>query len=275
MYSGTTLRPLTGRMIGAHQKIDRLARAGLRPVLDTDSSFPSVKLLLHFEGVNGPDAIKRKSPARDEPWHYYAPFDDTDTTLLTIVESHYDQLVIALKNKDDVRAAFEAAWLAHAIVDGLTPAHHYPYEEKLAELRGGKGLESRDSLKNKLIMPGATTSEQVRNNWKMWGPKGLLNMHGTFEWGVALMLAPWSEKKAVLKPADFAELHKHGLIELFRLKAKEIHVLKVYEKYEKRGWTPALARTVHKKVVPTIISMVTLAWYGAAVDAGLAKKQEP
>ena len=32
-------------------------------------------------------------------------------------------------------AAFEAAWLAHAVTDGFTPAHHEPLEEQLEGLR--------------------------------------------------------------------------------------------------------------------------------------------
>jgi len=272
MYSGTTLRPLTGNLIGAHQKIDRIARINLKTLVTKNDKFPSSKLILRFEGVNGPDAVKRKSPAKDEPWHYYSPFDEKDTQLINIVGAHYDQLVLALKSADDVRAAFEAAWLAHAIVDGLTPAHHYPYEEKLAEIRGGEGLETRDTLKNKIIMPGDTKFQKFQNNWKMWAPKGLLNMHGTFEWGVALMMVPLSEKHFMLKPEDLAELQQYGLLELFRRKAREIHTLKVYERYEKRGWTPALARLVRKQVVPAIVSTVTMAWYAAAIDAGLARK---
>src|SRR5690554_765878 len=120
MYSGTTMRPLTGRLIGAHQKIDRLAREGLSKLLHDNTAFPSSKSILRFEGLKGPDALKRKSPARDEPWHFCDPFDESDKRLLKIMEGHYDELVLALKQKDSVRAAFEAAWLAHAIVDGLT-----------------------------------------------------------------------------------------------------------------------------------------------------------
>lgn len=271
MYSGTTLRPLTGRMIGAHQKIDRLARSSLRKLIDQDHKFPSTKLILHFEGINGPDAIKRKSPAKDEPWHYFSPFDETDTKLLEIVSSHYDQLVLALQNTDEVRAAFEAAWLAHAVVDGLTPAHHYPYEEKLAEIRGGRGLETRTTLRQKLIMPGGNRIEQLRNNWKMWGPKGLLTTHGVFEWGVSLMMAPLAEKQVALTEYDLAELSKHGMLGLFKLKAKEIATLGIYDRYIHSGWTPQLARQVRQKVVPTITKMVALAWYAAAVDAGITK----
>ncbi len=269
MYSGTTLRPLTGKMIGAHQKIDRLARLNLRPLLAKDTAFPSSKRILHFEGVNGPDAIKRKSPAKDEPWHYYSPFDETDTQLLDIIDEHYQELVAALKNQDEVRAAFEAAWLAHAIVDGLTPAHHYPYEAKLAEIRG-EGNETRTTIKDKIIMPGKTRREQLHNNWKMWGPKGLLNMHGTFEWGVTVMMLPLGSRGVAVGEAELLELEQHGPIELFRRKAKEIHAYDVYEQYAKYGWTPALARTVRKRVVPIIVQTVTLVWYAAAKDAGIA-----
>lgn len=269
MYSGTTLRPLTGRMIGAHQKIDRLARASLRDVLRRDGSFPSTKLILHFEGVNGPDAIKRKSPAKDEPWHYYSPFDELDTHLLDIIGGHYDKLVEALESGDEVRAAFEAAWLAHAVVDGLTPAHHYPYEEKLAEIRG-EGNETRTTLKQKIIMPGQTARERLSNNWKMWGPKGLLTSHGFFEFGVAFMLMPLASRRIMLTKDDIAELNQHGALGLFRLRAKEIAALDAYEAYVKHGWTPQLARQVRVRIIPAIVKTVALTWYAAAIDAGIA-----
>lgn len=265
------MRPLTGRRIGAHQKIDRLARTSLAPLLADNGRFPTAKLILHFEGVNGPDAIKRKSPAKDEPWHYYDPFDKADTRLLDILGGHYDELVAALKKQDEVRAAFEAAWLAHAVVDGLTPAHHYPYEEKLAELRGGRSNATRTSLKDKIIMPGSNGRDMLRNNWRMWGPKGLLASHGFFEWGVAVMLAPLSEKHAALTKQDIKELHKHGMLSLFKRKAKEVAALGVYDDYVKNGWTPTLARRVQKHVVPALTKMVTLAWYAAAIDADIAE----
>lgn len=264
------MRPLTGKVIGAHQKINRLSRTSLRKFVE-NGRFPTSKQIMHFEGVNGPDALKRKSPAKDEPWHFYDPFDETDTRLLKALDQHYDQLVIALKKSDEVRASFEAAWLAHALVDGLTPAHHYPYEEKLSEIRGGESMESRDTLKNKLIMPGENRREMLLNNWKMWGPKGLISAHGFFEWGVALMMAPMTEKRVQLTNNDFVELHKHGMLGVFRRKAKEIAALGVYEEYVRRGWTPVLARHVRKKVVPSIVKMVTLAWYAAAIDAGIAE----
>ena len=276
MYSGTTLTPISGRALGAHQKIDRLARASLRQVLKDNQVFPGIRDILHFEGVNGPDAIKRKSPAKDEPWHYYSPFDEGDTMLTGIIGDHYDQLVRALQDDDRVRASFEAAWLAHALVDGLTPAHHYPYEEKLAELRGGQGLESRNTIKHKLVMPGETRRQQVRNNWLMWGPGGLLTTHGMFEWGIAGIIAPVGSgnKKMQLNQAEITELHSHGVLELFRRKAKEVAALGMYDRYQQWGWTPKLARQVRRQLLPTVVHIVALAWYAALMDAGLVERQK-
>jgi hypothetical protein len=274
MYAGTTLTPLSGRLFGAHQKIDRLARGSLRMLLDKDALFPKVKTILHFEGVNGPDAIKRKSPAKDEPWHYYSPFDTSDTSLVDLIGVHYDQLVVALKKADQVRAAFEAAWLAHAIVDGLTPAHHFPYEEKLLELRGGVGIDERTTYKEKIVMPGDTRREQLQNNWKMWGSKGLLSTHFLFEWGVAALIVPFSTKHVQPSQKDIDDLYKLGVLELFRHKAKEVVGLDMYHKYYRNGWTPALARQVRNHLAPIIVKMVTLAWYAASIDAGVTEKKQ-
>ena len=153
MYSGSTFTIYSGRLLGAHQKIDRVARRHLQRLVP-QGQFPAIRTILHFEGGNGPDSIKRKSPAQNEPWHYFQPFDKHDTQLIGLIDDHYQALVKALRGHDEVRAGFEAAWLAHAIVDGLTPAHHYPYEEKLVELMSGKGIETRTSIKDKLVMPG-------------------------------------------------------------------------------------------------------------------------
>lgn len=274
MYSGTTLTPLSGTVLGAHQKIDRLARSALMRS-QPHIGFPSARQILHFEGNNGPDAIKRKSPARDEPWHYYAPFDESDTQLISLIADHHALLAKALKGKDHVRAAFEAAWLAHAIVDGLTPAHHYPYEEELTQLRGGEGIESRTTIKAKLVMPGENRRKQVHNNWKMWGPKGLLTTHGLFEWGIAAIIVPLSgnNKRFELKQTDIDELHEHGFVGLFKRKAREVAALNMYETYYQNGWTPQLARQVRRQLAPIIVQMVALAWYSAAEEAEVASAQ--
>lgn len=269
MYSGSTLTRYSGRLLGAHQKIDRVARHHLAQVLPDNRLFPGIRLILHFEGKNGPDAIKRKSPAVDEPWHYFDPFDETDDQLIKLIAEHYKNLVTELKAENRERAAFEAAWLAHALVDGLTPAHHYPYEKKLAELRGGEGLETRVTIKGKLVMPGYNRRDKMRNNWKMWGPKGLFTTHGLFEMGVATLIAPLTFGEMVPTASDLAGVRETGVIELFKRAAREIAVLDMYQNYYQKGWTPKLAWQVRHRLGPTLVQTVTLAWYAALSDAGL------
>lgn len=271
MYSGTTLTKYSGRIVGAHQKIDRAARSHLSRLLADDSVFPGTRQILHFEGKNGPDGIKRKSPAKDEPWHYYSPFNDDDSALVELITAHYDRLVSALKTSNQERVAFEAAWLAHAIADGLTPAHHYPYEEKLSELRGGKKKETRRTIREKLVLPGETRRQQVKNNWKMWGPRGLFTAHGLFEIGIAIIFAPLSFKDARPKPADIRHMQDIGPVEWFKRTAREIAVLGLYDRYRRRGWTPKLAWQIRHKLGPEIVKAVTTTWYAALVDADIIK----
>jgi hypothetical protein len=276
MYSGTTLTRASGRLAGAHQKIDRIARRHLQALSDQSSDFPSIKTILHFEGRNGPDAIKRKSPAKDEPWHYLSPFDDDDTVLLELIQDHYRNLVKALAAKDDVVAGFEAAWLAHAVVDGLTPAHHYPYEEKLDELRGGLGKESRVSYREKVLMPGSNNRETIANNWKMWGPKGLLSTHFAFEWGVSSILLPMRVgKRTTPSDSETQAVKQTAVSEYFLELAREVAAYGLYDEFYKKGWTAKLARTVRQQLVPTIVKAVTLIWYKALCEAEALQVQQP
>lgn len=271
MYSGTTLTKYSGRIMGAHQKIDKVARRHLVRLLSDNTVFPRARQILHFEGKNGPDAIKRKSPAKDEPWHYYSPFNDNDSQLIELIRAHYDRLIKELRSGNQERAAFEAAWLAHAITDGLTPAHHYPYEEKLAELRGGKQKETRITVRDKLVLPGETRRQKVKNNWKMWGPKGLFTAHGLFELGVATIFAPLSFNDARPTKADIENIQEIGPIEWFKRAAREIAMLNLYEQYHRRGWTPRLAWQVRHKLGPEIVKAITVTWYAALADAGAIK----
>jgi hypothetical protein len=252
--------------MGAHQKIDRVARRHLE-WLAPATSFPKTRRILHFEGTNGPDGIKRKSPARDEPWHYFQPFDINDTGILNIIADHYKALVHALVKRDEIRAAFEAAWLSHALVDGLTPAHHYPYEEKLVELRGGAGIESRTTVKDKILLPGDTKRELVKNNWKMWGPKGLMTTHGAFEWGVATVILPSRFKLALPSEEEIERFRETDFVDWYRQTAQEIAELGLYDQFYSHGWTAKLARSIRKELAPRIIRTVTLAWYGALYEA--------
>ncbi len=277
MYSGTTLKQLRNldTWFGAHQKIDRMARHQLRLLLDekTNLLFPISKAILRFEGMDGPDAIKRKTPAKDEPWHYYDPDDDNDTQLLDIIDAHYASLTKSLRTADATKASFEAAWLAHAIVDGLTPAHHYPYEKELMRLRGGKGIETRTTPKEKLFMPGDTVRKKMRNNWAMWGDKGLLATHIAFEIGVALIILPMRKSSVVITRARKLRIVKQAEPHVFfAAQARQIAKLSLYEQFYSSAWTPKLARRVRRELIPIIVETVALIWCMAAEDAAKGTK---
>ena len=225
MWSGSLLTNYSGALTGAHQRIDRLAYRYVR-AHDSRRLFPKIKDILHFEGKNGPDGIKAKSPAQDEPWHYFNPYNKNDTDVINFIKNHYEALVAALRSGNQHKSAFESAWLAHALVDGLTPAHHYPYEQELEKLRG-EPKNTRSTIKKKLVIPGNTKTEMIRNNWRMWGAKGLFTTHGTFELGVAMLLMGMSYKRMALKISD-AHIQKIGIDEYYRKKAIGIADLNIY-----------------------------------------------
>jgi hypothetical protein len=262
MYSGTTFTNKSGAILGAHQKIDRVAYKYLSMITPSMDEFPDRKHILHFEGKNGPDGIKSKSPAKDEPWHFYDPFDEEDMQLLETIQDHYNELVKQLKKGSSERAAFDAAWLAHAIVDGLTPAHHFPYEE------------NRDSIKNKIFIQGDTKLESFKKSWALWGTGGLISMHFLFETGVAFIIAPLSMKKARITDSDLETLVDIGYLEWFKRSAREIAILNMYDRFQSNGWTPKLVRDVRNELAPVIIKTVTLVWYSAMRDAGLLRTKK-
>lgn len=274
MYSGTTLRTASGNVMGAHQRIDRVAKRHYNRVMPRRAFFPTIREILKFEGRDGPDGIKRKSPARDEPWHYIDPTDHLDTALLDMIDNHMANLEKALFKRDSVRAAFEAAWLAHAIVDGLTPAHHYPLEAKLEELRGGEGLETRTSFKQKVLLPGQTKRHLIKNNWEFWGAKGVMTTHGFFEFGFATTIASLKLDSAQPTKNELIRVKQLGIRPIFIESLHHIHSLKMYETFHKKGWTRALARQTRLELAPTIIKTVTLAWYAASLRAEKRHKGE-
>lgn len=260
MFSGIQLSHRSGNLIGTHQKIDRVARDNLVLLGVAKDEFPSKKLILRFEGRNGPDGIKTKSPAQNEPWHYIDPFNDSDRQLVDIIYSHATALTDALRRTDDVSSAFHAAWLAHAIVDGLTPAHHYPYEEELERLTGG-GIEHRTTYTKKLIMPGETISKMLKNNWEMWGTNGLLSRHQVFETGVTFMLAPLKMKTSQPSKADIERIQELGVEKYFLRVLKQIALMEMYERFYQKGWSHKLVREVRNELGPTMARTVSVIWY--------------
>lgn len=267
MHAGLSLTKYSGRLMGAHQKFDRVARRHLSEILDTSEKFPKISDILQFEGIKGPDALKKKSPAKDEPWHFLNPLGDDHDEFLAILDGHYKELVKHLKSGNEERAAFEASWLAHTIVDGLTPAHHYPYEEKIIELQDGRGIETRNTIGKKLVFKGDTTADTIMKNFKAYGPKGLITAHTLFEFGVMLIIRPSRFPDAKPNKSEIAEVESHSVDEFFMRKAREVAVLELYEKYLDTGWTAQLSNDVRHKLAPVIIKAVALLWYKAAKES--------
>lgn len=266
MYSGLVLTRYSGRLMGAHQKIDRVARRHLAGLMPSSAPFPKITEIIRFEGKNGPDGIKRKSPGKDEPWHFLNPLGDDHDAFLQLLREHYEGLVRSLQETNSTRAAFEAAWLAHAIVDGLTPAHHYPYEQKIDEMRQG-GNEARQSIKDKFIFKGDTAAQTALNNFKAYGPRGLLSSHVLFEFGVMFLIRPLRLPDAKPTASDLSEIEELGHGEYFIRRAREVAVHDLYEQYLEKGWTPKLANQIRHKLAPTMAKTVTVIWYAAAREA--------
>jgi hypothetical protein len=266
MYAGSTFHTKSGRIMGVHQRIDRVARRHIVNRVPRAIRFPLIKDILHFEGVNGPDGLKRKSPGKDEPWHFIDPYHEGPHDLLTMIDDHIHNLATALKNENYERSSYEAAWLAHAVTDGLTPAHHYPLEEKLEELRG-EGMDTRNTRKDKILMPGTNRRDQIRNNWEFWGAKGVMTTHLAFEFGVATAVAPLRFDEAVPTDAEFQAVEEKGYEETYKRILVEIADMNMYTEFARLGWTRHLANETKRTLVPLMIKAVVLAWYQAILLA--------
>lgn len=268
MYAGTTIRSKSGDIIGVHQKIDRISRRNFATVLGANSAdFPSIEAILHFEGDNGPDGIKRKSPSVDEPWHFIDPSNPNDRALVQMIMDHQYNLIAALKNDNHERAAFEAAWLAHAITDGLTPAHHYPLSDKIEEL-WGKPKEERLTIKEKNIIQGKNRRDTISKNWEYWGAKGVFLTHSLFEIGIATCIKPVTFQGSEPSEKWLKEAGEKGVPQVFIDAMLDIYDLRMYETFWKQGWTSGLADATRRILIPTICRVITYFWIDAYKKAG-------
>lgn len=254
------------KLLGTHQRLDKAARRHLGAINESHHHFPEIRAILKFEAKNGPDAIKRKSPSQDEPWHYYDPFDEEDSGLLTIIREHYTSLVNQLRNDNDVRASFEASWLAHALVDGLTPAHHHHhYEQGLKEIYGDD-KDVRNTKIKKLIVPEKKAHKFVLGNWRLWGAKGLLSTHMLFEGGAALIIQSMRHRFGMPSGYDVKTAERIGLIEYFKRTAREVALLNMYERFYEHGWTHKLAQEIRDELAPRMVKTITIAWHLALLE---------
>lgn len=257
--------------MGTHQQIDRLARRNLRQhiIAQQQKSFPGVQEILHFEGGNGPDAIKRKSPSVDEPWHYIDPHNPEEGGLLTVIDDHIYNLGKALKTKNRVRASFEAAWLAHAITDGLTPAHHDNLDQRIEELWGKPHTERR-TFREKNVIQGINYVDTVRKNWEYWGGGGVFTAHYMFEFGVATTLRSMKYSPRLgANSNDIIILNKSGYREIFLDALSRVDALHMYSTFKNDGWTRELAQLTKQELLPVIVRAVVLGWYAGIQKSGI------
>jgi hypothetical protein len=253
-------------LLHAHQKVDRVAYKHLSLLVGNDLKIPfSLLELLNYEGANGPDAARLKKGKSEPPWHFYQPGGHNQEFLKVITE-HHGRLVKEIMSGNHEHAAFEAAWLAHALVDGLTPAHHYPYEKELAAIRrSDKG--TRSGIGSHLLVHADTARESIKRSFKLIGPKGLLMTHTSFDAGASTIILSLNLSKALPDSSDIMLLKQTSFIATFERYAKQIEQLKMYERFIKRGWTQALARDMRREVAPRMVRSVTLAWYSALCEA--------
>ncbi len=256
----------SGRLIGTHQKLDKSARLLLGQNLPVARTFPIAKEILRFEGMQGPDGLKRKSPGVDEPEHFIIPKKD-DGVLFGYISDHHWNLVQALKRGDRVRASFEAAWMAHAITDGLTPAHHYPFREKRDELVGDADYAKIFGVELKGVSKGDNFAETMRKNWLYLGAGGLMTKHVAFEYGVAYIITPVRLKS--LQPKDFTheDAEKADYKKAFYDALERVAALNMYERFLEKGWTTDLAIDTREVLIPEIVRAITLGWASAANQA--------
>ncbi len=265
MYSGFLSPRHSSQWVGTHQKLNRISYHMAIEKID-NGVFPEIKTIQSFEGLNGPDGIKLKSPSQNEPWHYYDPLDDEDTQLIDLLDQHYVSLVKALKEHNMERAGFEASWLSHGITDGLTPAHQYPYEKELQNITG-KHKDTRTTRGKKFFAGGETRPQRIKNNWKLWGMKGLMLTHQNFEIGVAAIAIPMRLKKFKLTVKEIEDAVSIGPTELFKKSARNIASYHMYDRFYRSGWNTTLGKDVRELLIPAISKTVALSWLMAANEA--------
>ncbi|HSX01810.1 MAG TPA: hypothetical protein VLI05_00680 [Candidatus Saccharimonadia bacterium] len=257
MYSGFVLPHKTVSRLGIHQRFDMAAYRMIEPLLPVEA-FPSSKDIVYFEGYNGPDGLKVKSPGVNEPSHLYDPGTDTGDVPRHIA-NHYRVLVETLQAGDLVRAAFEASWMAHYIGDGLTPAHHWPLEAKLAEAAAlvPQAMKDGDTSKFAAI---------IKKHWAVWGAKGHMSTHFNFEMGVAFAMLIFPIRP-VFSEDELAQAQRLGPVEYFKTQAREVAALNLYDKFYKQGWTADIATTVKNTIAPQAARTIGIIWLLAAREA--------
>jgi hypothetical protein len=269
MYAGFISPKRVIKKTGIHQRFDVAAYTMIAHYLP-DETFPDIKSILRFEGYNGPDGLNSKiglrpkgsnPDAKDDhnPSHLYDPASDVGEVPMHI-QTHYDGLVQCIVSGDMVRGSFEAAWLAHYVGDGLTPAHHFPLEDKIAE---AAAKAHKDLTAGRF----SQFSGHVQKNWDIWGYKGHMSTHQNFELGIAfaLLIFPIRPK---FEDQELAKARRLGPVEYFKAEARDIASLELYERFYKVGWTSEIASVVKKTLAPQTARTIGIIWLLALLEAG-------
>jgi hypothetical protein len=256
MNSGFVTPKRVIKRVGIHQRFDTAAYKMIERYLP-DGGFPDLRDIIFFEGYNGPDGLKVKSPGVNEPSHLYDPVSDSGEVPMHIT-NHYAGLVDALKRGDKIRGAFEASWMAHYICDGLTPAHHWPLEDKIAEAVATGDLRDGD-----VSAFGAT----FKKYWAIWGVKGHLSTHFYFETGIAFALMTY-QVRGVFSEAELSKARQLGALDYFKSQARDIADLNLYERFYTESWSADLMNAVKNQVAPQTARTIGLIWLLALLDAG-------
>lgn len=260
MYSGFVSQTKVVKRVGIHQRFDTAAYRMIEPLL-APGVFPGIREILHFEGWKGPDGLKIKAKGESQPSHLYDPATDRGEVPMHIT-NHYDGLVAALVRGDQIRAAFEAGWLAHYVCDGLTPAHHFPLEEKISDLH----QDEIAAIKNGEIAPIVA---HARRRWGMYGAKGLLSTHVNFEVGVAFVLV-FQRLKVKFSFDELERARNDGYLVYFKHQASDIAVHNLYDRFYASGWTADIAATVRDHIAPPTALTIGIIWLLAYERAGFA-----
>lgn len=264
MYAGFITPKRVVKSAGIHQRLDSAAYRMIEHYLP-DQAFPDIKAILRFEGYDGPDGLKSKTGLHPrtkddhEPSHLYDPVTDTGE-IPSHIQNHYDGLVKCLIEEDMVRAAFEAAWLAHYVGDGLTPAHHFPLEDKIAE---AAAKASKDLTDGRFVK----FSGQVKKNWDIWGAKGHMSTHQNFELGIAFALLIFPIRPQ-FSEVELTRARTLGTVEYFKKESREVADLKLYDQFYKEGWNNNIAVTVKNVLAPQTARTIGLIWLLALLEAG-------
>lgn len=269
MYAGFITSKRVIARVGIHQRLDASAYHMIAPYL-SEGEFPTLKDVWHFEGYNGPDGVnvktrgglrglKLRKKGDIKASHFYDPETDSGE-VPDHIQGHYDGLVEALKTEDMIRAAFEASWMAHYVGDGLTPAHHWPFEDKIAEAaeKASEDLKTGDTSK---------FTVSLKKNWAIWGAKGHMTTHMNFEFGIAFALLIFPIKPE-FDDLELARAVKLGPVEYFKGEAREIAALDLYDKFYKDGWTADMANVVKNKLAPQAARAIGMIWLLALLEAG-------